>query len=96
MSVADKPFRILTNDDGWILSNYGPPIRIDELRDKMIAPHDNTPFDTFLWSVGGREVFTYETEIAERFAQDVELFSDPEEERRAELLHDGERRRGAM
>ena len=86
MSAADKPFRILTNDDGWILSNYGPPIRIDELRDKMIAPHANTPFDTFLWSVGGREVFSYETEIAERFAQDVELFSDPEEERRAENL----------
>ena len=47
MSAADKPIRILTNDDGWILSNYGPPIRIDELRDKMIAPHANTPFDTF-------------------------------------------------
>ena len=43
MSATDKPIRILTNDDGWILSTYGPPIRIDELRDKMIGPHAHTP-----------------------------------------------------
>ena len=86
MSATDKPIRILTNDDGWILSTYGPPIRIDELRDKMIAPHANTPFDTFLWSVGGREVFSYETQIGERFAQDVEHFARPPEERRSENL----------
>ena len=54
MSATDKPIRVLTNDDGWILSTYGPPIRIDELRDKMIAPHAHTPCDIFLWSVGGR------------------------------------------
>ena len=33
----------------------------------MIAPHAHTPCDTFLWSVGGREVFSYETEIGERW-----------------------------
>jgi hypothetical protein len=65
MSATDKPIRIHTSDDGWILSSYGLPIRIDELRDKMIAPHAHTPCDTFLWSVGGREVFSYETEIGE-------------------------------
>ena len=33
----------------------------------MIAPHAHTPCDTFMWSVGGREVFSYETEIGERW-----------------------------
>ena len=31
---AETP-RVLSNDDGWILSTYGPPIGIDDLRDKV-------------------------------------------------------------
>ena len=64
-----KPIRVLTNDDGWILSTYGPKISVADLRDKMVAPHAGTPFDTFTWSVGGREVFSYETEIGELFGE---------------------------
>jgi hypothetical protein len=78
--------RILTNDDGWILSSYGPPITIEDLRDKMIGPHAGSPIDTFLWSVGGREVFSYETEIGERFAQDIDTFENPADEVRAQNL----------
>jgi len=81
-----KPIRVLTNDDGWILSTYGPQISVADLRDKMVAPHAGTPFDTFTWSVGGREVFSYETEIGERFAQDVGDFADPAAQIRAENL----------
>ncbi len=81
-SPAETP-RVLSNDDGWILSSYGPPIGIDDLRDKMIAPHAGSPIDTFVWSVGGREVFSYETEIGERFAQDVEEFDNPADRVRA-------------
>lgn len=78
--------RILTNDDGWILSSYGPPISIEDLRDKMVAPHADSPIDTFLWSVGGREVYSYETQIGERFGQDVDSFENPADEIRARNL----------
>ncbi len=86
MPSAGRSIRVLTNDDGWILGTYGPPIAVEELRDRMVAPHQGTPFDTFIWNVGGREVFSYETEIGERFAQDVTTFADPAERTRAENL----------
>ena len=69
--MPPKDWKIIGNDDGWILSSYGPPISIEDLRDKMVAPHADSPIDTFLWSVGGREVYSYETRIGERFGQDV-------------------------
>ena len=87
MPSADRPIRVLTNDDGWILGTYGPPIRKEDLCDRMVAPHEGTPFDTFIWNVGGREVFSYETEVGERFAWDVTTFADPAERTRAENLH---------
>ena len=83
MTATDKTTRVLSNDDGWILSTYGPPISIEEIRDKMVGPHAGSPIDTFVWNVGGREVFSYETEIGERFAQDVETFDDPPDRTRA-------------
>ena len=86
MPSADRPIRVLTNDDGWILGTYGPPIRKEDLCDRMVAPHEGTPFDTFIWNVGGREVFSYETEVGERFAWDVTTFADPAERTRAENL----------
>ena len=86
MTATDKTTRVVSNDDGWILSTYGPPISIEEIRDKMVGPHAGSPIDTFVWNVGGREVFSYETEIGERFAQDVETFDDPSDRIRAENL----------
>ena len=52
---------ILFNDDGWIMSTYGPPITPEIMRDKMIAPYEGSPVDVFLWSIGGHEVYDYET-----------------------------------
>ena len=86
MTATNKTVRILSNDDGWILGTYGPPISIEDLRDKMVAPHAGSPIDTFIWCVGGREVFSYETEIGEQFAQGVEAFDNPMDRIRAENL----------
>lgn len=83
--MTTKP-RVLSNDDGWILSSYGPPITVDQLRDNMVTPHEGSPIDTFLWSVGGREVFSYETEIGERFGQDRSTLRNTGEKTRAENL----------
>ena len=68
------------------MSNYRPLITVDQLRDNMVRPYEGSPIDTFLWSVGGREVFSYETEIGERFSQDRDTLRDEREKTRAENL----------
>lgn len=60
------PPKVLCNDDGWILSTYGPPLTLELMREAMIATYADSPVDTFLWSVGGHDVFDYETEVGER------------------------------
>lgn len=86
--MSKKKKRVLSNDDGWILGRYGPPISIEEIRNNMVGPHANSPIDTLLWSVGGREVFSFETEIGERFGWDQTSFNDePSSVRAANLRH---------
>ena len=83
--TGTKP-RVLSNDDGWVLSTYGPPITIDQIRDNMVGPHEGSPIDTVLWSVGGREVFSYETDVGERFGQGRDTFDDDREKTLAQNL----------
>jgi len=73
--------RIFCNDDGWIIGTYDPPLTPDLIHEKMIAPYADTPVDTFLWSIGGHEVYDYETEIGELYGAGYDL-TDPAEQRR--------------
>jgi hypothetical protein len=73
--------RIFCNDDGWIIGTYDPPLTPDRIHEKMIAPYADTPVDTFLWSIGGHEVYDYETEIGELYGAGYDL-TDPAEQRR--------------
>jgi hypothetical protein len=68
MTMAATP-RMMFNDDGWILGTYGPPLTLDIMMEKMIAPYQGSPVDVFLWSIGGHEVCDYETNIGERFGE---------------------------
>ena len=72
MTASQKQWRVLSNDDGWIMGTYGPPLTPDDMRDKMIAPYAGSPVDVFLWSIGGHEVYDYETEVGERFGDDYD------------------------
>jgi hypothetical protein len=83
--ATDKP-RVLSNDDGWVLGNYGPPITIDHLRDNMVGPHVGSPIDTFLWSVGGREVFAYASRFGEQFGKYVDVGDNPDAKVRVENI----------
>lgn len=85
MTVSQKQWRVLTNDDGWIIGTYGPPLTPDIMRDKMIAPYAESPVDVFLWSIGGHEVYDYETEVGERFG-DGYADLDAGQQRKAENL----------
>ena len=81
------PPKVLCNDDGWILSTYGPPLTLERMRETMISTYTDSPVDTFLWSVGGHDVFDYETEVGERVGTG---YAD------AELDQNGTRRRANL
>ena len=85
MTISKKNWRILSNDDGWIMGTYGPPLTPDDMREKMIAPYAGSPVDVFLWSIGGHEVYDYETEVGERFGDGYDDL-DPDQRRKAENL----------
>ena len=77
---------IFSNDDGWILGAYDSPLLPERLWDCMIAPQVDTPINTFLWSIGGHEVYDFETEIGERFGAAWPL-TEPNDIRRANNLN---------
>ena len=85
MTTSQRHWRVLSNDDGWIMGTYGPPLTPDDMRDKMIAPYAGSPVDVFLWSIGGHEVYDYETEVGERFGDGYEDLDDGQQ-RKAENL----------
>ena len=65
MPRSGKTRRVLSNDDGWILGEAPVPISPQYMWDQMIGPHEGSPIDGFLWSIGGHNVYIYETEIGE-------------------------------
>ena len=52
-------FEVFSNDDGWILHESNPPLSLDHLRSKIIDTYKDTGLTTFLWCVGGHEVYDY-------------------------------------
>ena len=86
--------RVMFNDDGWIIGTYGPPLTPEIMRDKMISPYAGSPVDTFLWSIGGHEVYDYETEVGERSGEGYDDLDETQLRRRDNLRylvehHDG-------
>ena len=87
MTASRNERRILCNDDGWIMGAYGPPLTPDHLRDNMINPYAGSPVDVFLWSIGGHEVYDYETEVGERFGEGREDLDPGQQRKRDNLRH---------
>lgn len=63
---------IFINDDGQIINYKEHLLTLSDLKDKMIDTYRGTPLTTLLWSVGGHEVYDYETEIGERIGDGYE------------------------
>lgn len=63
------PGTILVNDDGWLMSQNQPPLTPEILRERMVTPYRDTPVDALLWSIGGGQVYHYETEIGEIYGE---------------------------
>ena len=78
-------FEVFSNDDGWILHESNPPLSLDHLRSKIIDTYKDTGLTTFLWCVGGHEVYDYETKIGERIGDGYKNLDDSTIKRSANL-----------
>ena len=76
MPRSGKTRRVLSNDDGWVVSFTDYPLTPEKLWDNMIGPYEGSPVDGFLWSVGGH-VFHFETDIGERFGDGYDELDEP-------------------
>ena len=70
--VKTKQAEIFVNDDGEIINQKEHLLKLSDLKNKMIDTYQDTPLTTLLWSVGGHEVYDYETEIGERIGNGYE------------------------
>ncbi len=66
MPRSGKVRRVYDNDDAWIMAETEPPLTTDVMWDMMIGPHEGSPVDGWLYSIGGHDVYDYETDIGER------------------------------
>ena len=71
MPRSGKTRRVYSNDDGWIMGTPYP-LTEDYIWENMIGPHQGTPIEGFMGSVGGHDTYNYETEIGERFGEGYE------------------------
>ena len=78
---------IILNDDCWIMGHACPPLTIDDLRERMVGTYQGTPAGVLCWCVGNREVYSYETEVGERFGEGCESFEDAAAQRHAANLN---------
>ena len=83
MATSNKTRRIIVNDDGWIMSEAGPPLTVDDLREKMVATYAGTPVDALFWNIGGNEVYSHETEVGERYGEGYESAEELKNDTRA-------------
>ena len=82
MAAQDKA--VYCNDDGWIIGACDGELTPEAMWEQMVAPYGDTPVDTFLWSVGGHEVYDYETRVGERFGE--QGLTEPADMRKAQNL----------
>ena len=69
MPRSGKVRRVYDNDDAWIMAETDPPLTPDIMWSDMIEPHEGSPVDGWLYSIGGHDVYDYETGIGERTSQ---------------------------
>ena len=70
--VKANQTELFVNDDGQIINHTENLLKLSDLKDKMIDTYKDTPLTTLLWSVGGHEVYDYETKIGERIGDGYE------------------------
>lgn len=75
--AAGKDRKIISNDDGWIMSNMTSAVTPDTIKELMVDTYAGSPIGGVSWCVGNSETFEYETEVGERTGDGYEHFDDP-------------------
>ncbi len=71
-----KNRRIISNDDGWLMSNMTGPVTPETIRELMIETYEGSPIDVVSWCVGNSETYEFETSVGERTGDGFEIFED--------------------
>ncbi len=82
MAGSKRNQPVICTDDCWLLNASETPVTIEDLREKMIAPHEGTPAALW-WSVGDREAYNYETQVGEIAGEGYETSELPDWLRRS-------------
>ena len=64
-----KHRRIISNDDGWIISNMKQAVTPETIKELMVDTYEGSPIDAVSWCVGNGEVYQFETKVGERFGE---------------------------
>jgi hypothetical protein len=77
MTGKRKNRLIISNDDGWVMSNMTEPVTPETIADMMVATYPGSPIGGVSWCVGNSETFEYETQVGERSGEGYEHFENP-------------------
>ena len=72
--TGQKGRRMLSNHDGAIMGTE-PPLTVEHFR-QVVKTYQGTPVDTICFCLGDREVYHYETEVAEVFGRRHRTFKN--------------------
>ena len=71
-----KDRRIISNDDGWIMSNMTGPVTPQDIGELMGDTSSGAPIGAVSWCVGNSETYEYETQVGERTGEGYGHFED--------------------
>ena len=70
---------IISNDDGWIMSNMTGPVTPETIARMMVDTYPGTPIGGVSWCVGNSETYEFETEVGERTGDGYGHLAEPRE-----------------
>jgi hypothetical protein len=74
--MPPKDRKIISNDDGWIMSNMTGPVTPETIKELMVDTYAGSPIGGISWCVGNSETFEFETEVGERTGDGYEHFEE--------------------
>ena len=74
--MTRKNRMIISNDDGWIMSNMTSEVTAETIGEMMVDTYPGSPIGGVSWCVGNSETYEYETEVGERTGDGYEHFKD--------------------
>ena len=86
MPRSGKVRRVYDNDDAWIMAETDTTLTPELMSSNMIGPHEGSPVDGWLYSIGGHDVYDYETDIGERTTEAYAERGTPKQRNRGRNL----------